>query len=176
MRFLLCALALTGTLITGVARADEASGPQPDRQERISVMEKINTGFIVEVGALLNMDTAGTIQLAGRLKPFSKRRMKLRIETWDATEQLKRAAKQHNGEDVPGLARTIARDRVELAKVDQQELDELLKGLSPEQQAKVAVFALHYQKHVEQLAKKIIEEHMGHPGGDADSQPPHPGE
>lgn len=170
MRIHLLALALAGSLVTTTVRAEPGDAPRPmlDRQTRASILEKIRTGFIVELGSILDLDTTATIKLSGRLKPFDDRRMKLRLDTWEATEKLKQASHGAPVENVGELARTIARNRVELAKIDQEELEELMKDLPADKRAKAAVFLLEYPKRIEQIARAIIHGHMNPDGSDHD--------
>jgi hypothetical protein len=169
MRIHFLALAMAGSLLTTTVRADPGDvHPKLDRPTRAGILEKIRTGFIVELGSMLDLDTTATIKLSGKLKPFDDRRMKLRLDTWDATEQLKQAAHGGAADNVGELARKIARNRVELAKIDQEELDELLKDIPADKRAKAAVFLLEYPKRIEQIARQIIHEHMSPDGSDHD--------
>lgn len=136
-------------------------------------MKKIHTGFILELAEMLGLDTTGTIQLSARLEPFNQRRIALRLESRDAMEKLRKIAKGHGEGDVVALARRIAQNRVESAQVDQQEMEELMKGLSPEQTAKAALFVTEFPHRVERMAREILDEHGLNRPGAGQEQAPH---
>jgi hypothetical protein len=170
-----CALSLT---IGGVARAApgwDGANVGLDHSQREAVLKKIHTGFILELAEMLGLDTAETIKLSARLEPFNQRRITLRLESREAMEKLRLIAKGHGEGDVVALARRIAQNRVECAQVDQQEMEELIKGLSPEQTAKAALFVTEFPHRVERMAREILDEHgWNHPGsGGGPEQGPH---
>jgi hypothetical protein len=172
-----CALSLT---VSGVARAGsgwgsgEGGGPGLDRSQREAVMKKIHTGFVLELGEILGLDTPATIKLSARLDPFNERRISLRLDSRDAMEKLRKISKGTAEGDVVALARRIAQNRVEAAQVDQQEMEEIIKGLSPEQTAKAALFVTEFPHRVERMAREILDEHgWNHPGSGGPEQAPH---
>jgi hypothetical protein len=174
---IVCALSLS----TGVAQAGsgpagsqgEGPGAGLDRPQREAVMKKIHTGFVLELAEILGFDTPATIKLSARLEPFNEKRIALRLDSRDAMEKLRKIAKGHGEGDVVALARRIAQNRVESAQVDQQEMEELIKGLTPEQTAKAAVFVTEFPHRVERMAREILDERggWGHSGGSPDQAP-----
>jgi hypothetical protein len=166
LSYLVLAIALT---LGAGARAEPPNGGwhRPDREQRLQMMQKIHTGFILELGQLLALDTAGSIKLAGRLQPFDDQRIQVRLGIGDAMDQLKQAAKQGGGgSDMAALARQVGQARVQLAQIDLQELEEILKGLPPDKVAKVAVFMAEYPRRVEHLAHEIHQSMHPHGPGE----------
>jgi len=165
MTFLIAVLALGSTAMAGPGR----EGHRPDRQQRIEMMKKIHTGFLVELGALIDLDTAGTLKLGEQLKPYNDQRVQLRLEMGDTMDQLRQIAKDggNNGE-AASLARRISQLHVQLAQLDQQQLDVILKSVPADKVAKVAVFCAEDPKRIERMAHEIHREHGGgdHRGGD----------
>lgn len=144
------------------ADGSESGGSEMSRDRRAQVLKKIHTGFILELGELLELDTTGTVKLSERLKKFHDQRIQLRLDTGDAMEALRKIAKQGtNPAEAPALARKIAQNRIQLAQLDQQEMEEIIKGLPPEKVAKVAVFMAEYPRRVEHLARELQRERGG---------------
>jgi hypothetical protein len=170
-RFLV--LLLAGMLIGPIARA--APPGAPDRATREQVLKKIHTSFILELGEMLELDTPATIKLSERLQPYDSRRIQLRMDTWDAMEQLKKISKGKAEGDPVELARKIAKNRMQLAQVDSEELEELIKGLPPDKVAKAALFLAQYPRRIERMARDILQERMRDNPGEGPGAPPGPG-
>jgi hypothetical protein len=151
--------------------ADAQMMPHMDRGQRESMLKKIHTGFVLELGELLGLDTAGTIKLSERLAPYDKQRVQLRLDSWDAMQSLKQIAAGKGSGNAADLARRMSRNRVQIAQIDQEELEEVLKGLAPDKVSKVAVFAIEYPKRIERMGREILRDRMVKPGeGGSDHQ------
>jgi hypothetical protein len=151
----------------------ERGGPPPmDRAQRERMLRKMHTMFVLELGEILGLDTAGTIKLSERLARHAEQRITLQLDNMTAMESLRRAA--HGGDasvDAAGLARRVAQNRVQLAQVDQAELGEVLTGLSPDKAAQAAVLLASFPKRMEHLAGKARGRGHGRHGG-PDGPPP----
>lgn len=132
-------------------------GGEMTREQRAQMLRKIHTGFVIELGQMLDLDTAGTVKLADRLKKFDDQRVELRLDSHDAMDALRKAARDGGGDPV-ALAKRLAQNRVKLEQLNQSELDELLKGVPADKVAKVAVFIAEYPRRVERLAREIHRE------------------
>ena len=160
---LLAALMTTGVNVSAAPPPLTAAPPAdgghgPDKQQREEILKKIHTGFILELGEILELDTAGTIKLSERLQPFDAKRITLRMAAWDDMQALKKLSKGTGEGDPVKIGRRLAQTHVDLAQVDQAELEELLKGLSPDKAAKAALFLAEYPRRVEHMARDIIRE------------------
>jgi hypothetical protein len=138
-------------------------GPPMDRAQLEKMLRKIHTMAVVELGEILDLDTAGTIKLSERLSRYEDQRLPLRLENWEAMQQVKRAARGEATADTSGLARKMAANRVALAQIDQKELEDVLTGLAPEKAAKVALFLTQFPKRIEHMAHEA--RMGGRPGG-----------
>ncbi len=137
--------------VTASASPGGPPGAPMDRATREQMLQRVHTAFIVELGQILDLDTAGTLKLAERLKQFDDRRIKLRLETWEGMEALKGTGRT----DAVSVARKVAQTRVEIAQLDQAELEELLKGLPSDKAAKAAAFFVEYPRRIEHMAREI---------------------
>lgn len=142
--------------------------PQMDRGQRERMLRKMHTVFVVELGELLELDTAGTIKLSDKLSKHADQRVQLQLDNFEAMEQLRRAAKGEGSIDAAAAARRIAQNRIQLAQVDQAELNEVLAGLAPEKAAKAALLMTKFPKRMEHLAGQA----RGHGPMGPDMPPP----
>jgi hypothetical protein len=165
---------LAAVAVIAGSPAVQASPGAPDHASREAELQKIRTGFILELGELLELDTAATIKLSDRLKPFDTQRMHLRMDNWDTMEQLKQIASGKGSGNAVELGRHLAQNRVELAQVDAAELDELVRGLPADKVAKAVVFFAQFPRRIEHMAHDILREHAG--AGPGDRPPPGPNE
>ena len=183
MRRMLTVLALCLTVTPLAARAaprmpppgmmGRHPGPRMDRAQREKMLRKVHTMAVLELGDLLNLSTDDTIRLADRLRRFDDQRVQLQLANFDAMQGLKRAAAGQGG-DAAALAKRVADNRVQLAKIDRQELDELLKGLNPQQTAKVALFLARFPQRIEFIARQARMHRMMEEGGPMRPPPPAP--
>ena len=160
-RLLLSSLVLVGTLAVSspalAGRSFRGGAPMElSREQRTQMLKKLHTGFVVELGQVLELETADTVKLADRLKKFEEQRIQLRLDIHEAMASLRKAAKEGgSAADAPALARRVAKHRVQLAQLDQSEMEEVFKGLSPEKVAKAAVFMAEYPRRIEHLAREL---------------------
>jgi hypothetical protein len=170
--FVSSAVLALAVALSSSARADPRPGSMPEmsREQRAQMLKKLHTGFIVELGELLELDTAGTVKLADKLKKYDEQRIQLRLDQGDTMDALRKAAKQPAGVDAAALARKLAQGRIQLAQVDQAEMEEIFKQVPADKIAKVAVFMAEYPRRVERVARELqrerfIREH-GQGGGE----------
>lgn len=153
---LAAAFALTGVASPAFAGAkghDKARRHDPAQREEM--LKKLHTLKVVELGQLLELDTAGTVKLAERLKPFDEQRTKLRLESYEAMKVVRQARRGEAAGDVVAATRALAAHRVKLAQLDERELDAVLEGLSGDKAAKAAVFMVRFPRRIEKMAGKM---------------------
>ena len=138
----------------GMMGGQRPDGPPMDRGQRERMLRKMHTVFVVELGDILELDTATTIKMSEKLARHVEQRVQLQLDNFEAMEQLRRAAKGEGSVDAAATARRIAQNRIQLAQVDQAELNEVLTGLSPEKAAKAALLMTKFPKRMEHLAGK----------------------
>lgn len=143
--------------------APALAGPPPEREHREHLLRKVHTMMVIELGEILELDTAGTIQLSAKLKKYEDQRVKLRLENFDAMRELKAIGEGGSG-DAAALAKRIAANRVKLAELDQRQLDEVIAGQPPGKVAQVAQFLTRFPKRLERLGRGLAEERHGGPG------------
>lgn len=140
--------------------------PVEKRARRVQMLKKLHTMLVLEIGEALELDTAGTIQLASRLEKYNEERIRLRLDNFDAMQELKRIAQGEASGEAAALVRRVAANRVKLAQVDQQELEIVVAGQPPEKVAKIAELVARYPKRMEQLGRGVAERHgAGGPDG-----------
>lgn len=157
MNRLFASMLVLGLLFVSDAQADM---PKMDRGQREQMLKKIHTGFVLELGEILGLDTAGTIKLSERLAPYDKQRIQVRMETWDAVQVLKGLSAGKGPGNAAEIARRIAKNRVQLAQIDQEELEEIMKGIPADKVAKAALFLTEFPKRIERMAREIVRERM----------------
>lgn len=148
--------------LTGLA-APASAGPREhkdrphrhDPAQREEMLQKLHTMKVVELGQILELDTAGTVKLAARLKPFDEQRTKLRLESYEAMKVVRQARRGETSGDVVAATRSLAQSRVKLAQLDERELDAVLEGLSGEKAAKAALFMIRFPRRIEKMAGKM---------------------
>lgn len=145
-------------------RMEERHGPK-SREQREKMLRRVHTQFVLELGELLGLDTAGTIKLSERLKKFDDQRVQLRLDTYDAVGQLRAIARGEGTGDATAIARRMAANRTKLAELDQKELDEVLQGIPPDKAARVALFVPEFGRRVERMAHMMRDDKQGHGGG-----------
>lgn len=174
----LAALAL-GTPVPALARPHgpppagqrEGAPPKMDRAQREKMLRKMHTMAVIELGELLGLDTAGTIKLSDKLSRYADQRVQLQLDSFDAMEQIRRIARGEGTADVASLARRVAQNRVQLAQIDQSELNDVITGLPPEKAAEATLLLARFPKRMEHLAGKA----RGMGGGRGMTPPDGPG-
>lgn len=156
---------LTFALVCGLALpalADPSPGAERDEriaermEKRAEHLRRIHTARTIELGQILGLDTAGTIKLGERLKRFEDQRLALRLASFEAVRELRQARRDGSG-DAVAAARKLSANRIQLAQLDQQEFDEVLKGLSPEKARDAAIFMIDFPRRLERTAGEMRE-------------------
>lgn len=145
--------AMAVTVWTSPSLAKPADKHDPAHREQM--LQKISALKVTELSRILELDAAGSAELAARLKPFDEERTRLRVESFAAMKKLRNpqgATGSSNGVDAAAL---LARNRVKLAQIDEREMQEVLKGLSGEKAEKASLFMLQFPRRVEKMADKM---------------------
>lgn len=159
-------LSITAILVAlaSTAAAQQADQPPPQHhrptpEQRAAMMRKIHTAFVVELGSLLDLDTASTLKLGDRLQQFDDQRIQLRLENAQTMGQLRTASENETPlPNAAALMRKLMQNRVQLAQIDQAEAEEVMKSVPPAKMPKVSVFLAEYAKRVERRAHEIHQE------------------
>lgn len=128
-------------------------GKARDRRERM--MRRIRVLKAVELGELLELDSADTVRLTQTLEPFDEERQKLRLANLELRRALRQVARGEAQGDVAELAKRAADNRVRLAEIDRRELEAVLTGLPPEKAAKATLFLDEFPRRMERLADEV---------------------
>lgn len=152
---LVCGLALPA-LAEPPSDAERDARIAEKMEKRAEHLRRIHTARTIELGQILGLDTAGTIKLGERLKPYEDQRLALRLSNFEAVRALRQARRYGSG-DAVAAAKKLAANRIQLSQVDQQELDEVLKGLSPEKAREAAIFMIEFPRRLERTAGEMRE-------------------
>lgn len=127
----------------------------PDKAaHRERMLKRMSTLRAVELGDLLELDTTATVRLAERLEKFDEQRRQLQLENLEAMRALRRSVGGGEPVDAAALARKIAANRVQLAQLDQRELEDTLAMAPRERAAEVTLFLADFRRRVERMADK----------------------
>ncbi len=140
---------------------DEGRRPPPpmDRAQRQKMLRKAQYLSVMELAEILELDTAGAVKLTERLAKYDEPRIQARLELGDALDQLRKIAHGAAQGDAAGLAKKVTAARVQVAQLDQKEVDEVTAGLAPEKTAKVVLFFAEQTRRLERFVRR------GPPGG-----------
>jgi hypothetical protein len=149
---------------TALAAPPPPDEPRLEREHREQMLRKVHTMMVIELGEILELDTAGTIKLSDRLRKYGDERVRLRLENFDAMQELRQIAETGAG-DAAGLARRLVANRVKLAELDARELDDVIAGQPPARVVKIAQFLARFPQRLEHMGRGIADERRGGPGG-----------
>ena len=138
----------------GDDRDDGRRPPPPmDRASRQKMLRKAQYLSVMELAELMDLDTTGAVKLTERLAKYDEPRIQARLDLGDSLDQLRKIAEGGAQGDAAGLAKKITAARVQIAQLDQKEVDEITAGLTPEKTAKVVLFFAEQTKRLERFVR-----------------------
>jgi len=154
-RMMVSLLAAVGILaIVGPALAQRGPGPGPGKRREVE--EKIRTLRLMKLVGALELDEATAIKVAGILRRTDERRRALHDQGGQQMRALQREldAGRPRAKELTRLVDTLIAVRRQLHGLEQDEIIELRKVLTPVQQARFVLVMRDFRHEVKNLMRR----------------------
>ena len=154
---------LLGALLCVPLLAHAAPTPEEKAARHQRMEQRMRTMRVVGLAEALNLDEQGALKLDAQMRPFDERRAPLREALHADSEVLEKAADGDPSSvgQVDAALNRMFDNRAKVEQINREMLENLSRGLAPQQKAKLAVFLATFN-HPNMHGKQGHEGREGH--------------
>jgi len=152
---MLVTIMITGLATYGLAVADmdDLGGPPPKgKHERIR--ERIETLRLWKLTKALDLDEVTASRLFPLLNRYDKKRFRIEKAVRKDMGDLKRALEDGNRNEIQEILQRLEDRHRELQRLNNEEMAEIKKILTPEQQARYVLFQYRFKREMRKMIEK----------------------